>query len=56
MTTWRKSSHSQNDSVCVEVASTLTRVRDSKNTQGPTLRADVAALVHAIKAGHVNRC
>lgn len=48
---WRKSSHSNNGTDCVEIAGTLDRVRDSKNTAGPTLSVDVDALVAEIKAG-----
>jgi hypothetical protein len=53
--TWRKSTHSQNDATCVELANTLTHVRDSKNTVGPTLRGDLPALVRAIKTGQFGR-
>jgi hypothetical protein len=56
--TWRKSSRSggdPNDSACVEIASTLGQVRDSKNAAGPTLRGDVRALVSAVKAGRLSR-
>jgi len=49
--TWRKSSRSTNDQTCVELRSTLDRVRDSKNPAGPSLRIDVPALVRAIRAG-----
>jgi hypothetical protein len=49
MITWRKSRRSQNGEGCVELSNTLTHVRDSKNTNGPTLRGDVVALIHAIK-------
>jgi hypothetical protein len=48
---WRKASRSQNTSSCVELAHTLDRLRDSKNTAGPTLRIDAQRLVAEIKAG-----
>lgn len=51
---WRKASRSQNTASCVEVANTLTHLRDSKNGQGAALRLDVAALVSAIKADRLN--
>lgn len=50
-TEWRKSSYSQGNGACVEVAAALDRVRDSKNSAGPVLRADVATLVAVVKAG-----
>jgi hypothetical protein len=37
----------------VEIAHTLDQVRDSKNINGPTLRADVERLVAAIRAGRI---
>jgi Domain of unknown function (DUF397) len=48
---WRKSSYSNQDGACVEVAGTLERVRDSKNPDGPVLTVDLTALLVAIKAG-----
>jgi hypothetical protein len=53
--TWRKSTYSGSQSNCVEVAGTLDRVRDSKNPTGPTIRADISALVTAVKAGQFDR-
>lgn len=56
--TWRKSSRSgsnPNDGACVEIASTLGQVRDSKNAVGPTLRGNVRALVAAVKVGRFSR-
>jgi hypothetical protein len=52
---WRKSSHSQSNGACVELSNTLDKIRDSKNPAGPTLRADVAALVRAVKSGRLDR-
>lgn len=49
--TWIKSTRSQNTSTCVEVTTTLDEIRDSKNPNGPTLKAAVAPLVQAIKSG-----
>ncbi|GDY31509.1 DUF397 domain-containing protein [Gandjariella thermophila] len=40
---------------CVEVSGTLDAIRDSKNPTGPVLRADVTALVRAVKAGKLDR-
>jgi hypothetical protein len=45
---WRKSSFSGGTGQCVEV--TPGAVRDSKNPEGPTLRADLHALVTHAKA------
>ncbi len=50
---WRKANRSQDTSNCVEVASTLDHLRDSKNSNGPTLRVDVVALVQAVQAGNL---
>lgn len=47
---WRKSSRSQMNGDCVELANTLDQLRDSKNPHGATLRANVPALLTAIKA------
>lgn len=52
---WRKSSHSGQDTDCVEVAPTLGAVRDSKNPAGPILSANAAALVAAVKAGRISQ-
>ncbi|PWW59439.1 DUF397 domain-containing protein [Actinokineospora spheciospongiae] len=51
--TWRKSTRSTNDQSCVEVLGTLTALRDSKNTTGPTLTTHIPTLITAIKSGHV---
>jgi len=52
---WQKSHHSQMNGACVELSHTLTHLRDSKNRTGPTLRADVAALVRAVQSGQLVR-
>ncbi|MGQ0838169.1 DUF397 domain-containing protein [Actinokineospora sp.] len=46
---WRKSSHSGQEGDCVELAHTLDTVRDSKNPHGPTLTANIPALLKALK-------
>jgi hypothetical protein len=51
---WRRSSRSVDTQNCVEVRNTLDEVRDSKNTTGPTLRADVRNLARSIKKGLVS--
>jgi hypothetical protein len=52
---WRKASLSANEGNCVELAGTLDRVRDSKNTAGPVLRGDLSSLVAAVKGGQFSR-
>jgi hypothetical protein len=54
MTRWRKSSRSGSEGGnCVELAHTMVAVRDSKNPAGPVLRADLGALVAAVKSGRL---
>ena len=51
---WRKSSFSGGEnSACVEVVPTLDAVRDSKNPDGPILRADLRGLLSLIKRNKV---
>ena len=50
---WRKSSHSAQDTACIELANTGGVVRDSKNPTGPTLVVDTRGLVTAIRNGEV---
>lgn len=52
-TTWRKSTKSTNGQSCVEVLGTLTALRDSKNTSGPTLITHIPTLITAIKHNHI---
>lgn len=52
---WIKSSRSVNSQNCIEVATELDQLRDSKDPQGPTLKADIAAFVRAVKAGRFDR-
>jgi hypothetical protein len=50
---WRKSSYSSQSTNCVELAADLHHIRDSKNPTGPTLSADLTALITAIRSGHL---
>jgi hypothetical protein len=52
---WRKSSRSSGNDTCVELAGSLDNMRDSKNPTGPTLQADVAKLVAAVRSGRISR-
>jgi hypothetical protein len=53
MPRWRKSSHSGQETSCVELAGSLDRARDSKNPDGPVLRANLRPLLTAVKAGQL---
>lgn len=48
---WRTSSYSGAVGNCVEVGSTLRRIRDSKNRTGPVLTGNVSALIAACREG-----
>jgi hypothetical protein len=50
---WRKSSRSDGQDTCVELAHTGDAVRDSKNPTGPTLTLDTHDLLAAIKTGQL---
>jgi hypothetical protein len=46
---WRKSSYSDTGNGCVEIANTLSAMRDSKNPEGSVLSVDVRGLVARAK-------
>jgi hypothetical protein len=50
---WRKSSYSAQETNCVEVAGTLSAVRDSKNPAS-VLVLDIRALVSALRSGQLH--
>ncbi|MFC4855379.1 DUF397 domain-containing protein [Actinophytocola glycyrrhizae] len=52
---WRKSSLSDGQDTCVELAHTGTAVRDSKNPTGPTLTLTTDDLLTAIRTGRLDR-
>ncbi|HWO68391.1 MAG TPA: DUF397 domain-containing protein [Umezawaea sp.] len=54
---WKKSTRSGANTDCVEVASSLDAVRDSKNPSGPVLRVDRAgftAFLANVKSGRLD--
>lgn len=52
---WRKASYSTEGANCVEVASTLDRLRDSKNPTGPVLSANVETLIQAVRSDNFSQ-
>lgn len=52
---WRKSSYSSASTSCLEAASGLGHVRDSRNPTGPVLHVDLTALLTKIKTGDLDR-
>ncbi|HEX3789030.1 MAG TPA: DUF397 domain-containing protein [Pseudonocardiaceae bacterium] len=52
---WRKSTHSGQQTNCVEFAHTRDRLRDSKNPAGRPLLVEVAPLFEAVKTGWPER-
>jgi hypothetical protein len=52
---WRKSSLSDGQDTCVELAHTGTAVRDSKNPAGPTLTVGTQGLLSAVRSGRLDR-
>lgn len=52
---WKKSSYTNVNGACVELATTLDAVRDSKDPNGPILRVDARRLVRAVKGGRFDR-
>ena len=54
-TRWRKSTRSNVNGNCVELAHTLDQLRDSKNPTGPALTGNITAFLTAAKAGTLDR-
>jgi len=53
---WRKSTHSGQETNCVEIANTLDAIRDSKNTTGPTLTTtNLTQFITTVKSDHYQR-
>lgn len=46
---WRRSTKSEGTNNCVEMASSRSAVRDSKNTAGPVLLVPLVSLVSMLK-------
>jgi hypothetical protein len=52
---WRKSTFSGGgNNACVELVGTLDAARDSKNPEGPILRADLRGLLTAVQEDRFN--
>ncbi|MBB5159733.1 DUF397 domain-containing protein [Saccharopolyspora phatthalungensis] len=52
---WIKSTYSNVNGNCIELAVTLDHIRDSKDPHGPALRGDVATFVRAVKTGRFDQ-
>lgn len=52
---WMKSSYSNPNGDCVELAVSLDGLRDSKDPHGPTLTVDVRRFAAAVKRGRFDR-
>ncbi|HEX3779844.1 MAG TPA: DUF397 domain-containing protein [Pseudonocardiaceae bacterium] len=52
---WRKSSYSNPNGNCVELARTLDQMRDSKNPAGPVLHIGLTELLTGVKNGQFTR-
>lgn len=50
---WRNASQGQGS--CVDLASTGTAVRDSKNPDGPQLKVDFSRLLRAVQSDQITR-
>ena len=55
MSRWIKSSYTYGNGNCVELATTLDRLRDSKDPDGPKLKVDVSTFLRAVKDGRFDR-
>jgi hypothetical protein len=52
---WRKASYSGNQANCVELASTMDQLRDSKNPEHTLPTPALRHVLHAVKNGHFDR-
>lgn len=55
MSWWVRSSYTYGNGNCVELTTSLDRLRDSKNPDGPALKVDVTSFVRAVKDGRFDR-
>lgn len=53
--TWQKSKYTNANGNCVELSNPRGLIRDSKDPEGPWLRADVPGFVRAVKSGRFDR-